>query len=249
MKDLKKIIIIVSILLFVLSSCGEKWEVVFNGTEKNTKKLALGLEWFDVYPKVVSTGDAASFQLLTPESKMHLTKSVIAVLLPMLNDSCKVESGISNYFLPRVLTIHNPLHENVLLYESLERTPGVFHISCSETGEFRKEGSRARYTVWYYSSVSSEESIREEFLKRESDFGVSLSSDFIYKNMSPLIESSLKDLLPSVSSARRLIIFEPFSFHVLDDEKVSAGIQFMVLLILFLLSGTVLGYWWGKRNV
>jgi hypothetical protein len=249
MKDLKKLIIIVSLIVLALSSCGERLEIVFDGKEKTSKKLVLALEWFDVYPQLVSSGDGSSFQLLIKERKIHLAKNVIAILLSILKDSCQTKSFLSNYFLPRPLGAYNPLLENTVLYEAFERTPGVFHVSCLEKSYPDNESNSTTYIVWYNSKINSESSLKEEFRKKESELGLSLSSDFIYKDIYFFIHSSIQDLLPSVTHSRNLIIFEPFSFHVLDEEKVSAGIQFMTLLILFLLSGTVLGYWWGKRNV
>jgi hypothetical protein len=49
------------------------------------------------------------------------------------------------------------------------------------------------------------------------------------------------------SKISKNIIFEPFSFHIIEDERSIVGIQIITILLLFFVSGLIIGFWWAKR--
>lgn len=228
---------------FLLSACNDPWEIVYQGNETSAIKISEVLSVYGVRHKR-ETG--AEYSIYVPHKEVLLHSQLIHTLLSISKDTCVESSDLKNLFVPKRIDQVEVVFSKVRNIRShVMPQKGIFNISCQDHGV---TGSPMLTPIVWFDSASIEE-VRVQVLLEEAMkvYDRSQEIKFILKDIKKLVglENHINDL--SKNKLSSLVVFEPFSFHILNSEKVSAGIQLMSMLLLFLSSGFILGYWFGKR--
>lgn len=232
-------------LFIFLSSCNRSSEIeIYRGASSTAKKIIVV---FGTKRLPVRIGPLVDLNIsLLGESQ--LAENYSSILLEMhpylIGGDRKEEIGFKQYFIPQnyekeqVLDNNSPLdsllgelEDNQFILKvdnSLDRNGvKVLKIDYVDSPEVKLEVSKLIEKLFEKYKVTSQE---------------------ISINLIAVTFSSLPSKFHGAALA--FSVLEPFSFHVLDSEKTLAGIQLLLLLLLFLLSGFILGIWWrefGKR--
>jgi hypothetical protein len=227
------------ILLLFLCSCNRSSNfLIFKGNTKNSSKVFTALQACKLPAKINYTSE--DIGVISGDSHYEDSYSIILGLIkPYIgagDSPSKVE--IRDYFIPKK---ENPKSKLVVdgfpdkAIEELIDSPFVLDV--------RRQVDSVSGKKVYVLSYIDVPVVKSEI-------------DTLLRNLDPVLsgfeiklnEVNVSMLLKSQNiGLSTLTILEPFSFHVLKSEKTLAGVQFLMLLMLFLLSGFILGLWWKGR--
>jgi hypothetical protein len=244
MPNLRKYLTTVFLLLTVFA-CSNSWVSVYEGSHHIAAKIKIALDNSHIPVKIESSGNAIAVKV--PGRNLQQSQALIDSLLIILHDTCKKGNILEEYFVPFIPDLTKKSTRELVRssWYALSRHEDIFHVSCDTVHS--QSHFPARMVIWY-DSLSSQKDHVEELVKQElSSIGVSGAIQHDVRDIRSLIHSEVLQSADS-SSEYRLIVLEPFSFRVPDHDKVSAGVQIMIVFFLFLSSGGVLGYWFAKRG-
>ncbi|HMO17048.1 MAG TPA: hypothetical protein PKA63_00310 [Oligoflexia bacterium] len=235
--------IFITLLIIFILGCSGSRKKVYEGSEDDTKKIQILLDISGVSAesRIESGG---RFSLFVSSSYYEEVSSALAQLDLILSMGCQADKGVRDYFLPNlgagIKFKDNALADSYI--DVLKKVPGIISVSClgleSTSGE-----ENVKFTVWYLNSWVPLEEIQDTINNMNNIFEIKSPGQFVFREI-PWKSARVKQLS---DSSVKLIVFEPFSFRVLDREKSIASFQFLIMLSLFLISGFALGFWWGKR--
>lgn len=208
-------------ILFLICSCGNKYETVYRGTSSTVLKLQSILSLYKIPSKVLVVDNETTIMV----SNFNKTKAdnIVLALEEYLNQSSKFD--IKSVFIPK----KNEIEGN--LVRQLGDIKFVLSVSNNDLGK--------GFIVVLPDHEQAKDLVIAEvnkYLKEFPEFKVS----YRYIQVPNTLDSDFKE------SRLGLTLLEPFSFHVPEQEKSLAGVQLMSILILFLFSGFVLGMSWGR---
>ncbi len=240
MKIIKRIV-----LLFILCSyftaCNNSDVIVYEGAAHKGLRLDALLSSSGVLSRTVVHSDTAV--ITVPEQHLERTYFIFRNVLPIIDSGCDKDTSLSDFFIPRKSSVGIP-DKDVLseVRKIVTSHDAIFHVSCSQ------ELHQMEDIVWFDSQDRTIDTVHSIIEKILADRHFSAHYRYQLKDVRSYI---FGDGVQANNRKSRfdfhLIVFEPFSFHVLDREKVSVGIQLVTILMLFLFSGFIIGYWWARR--
>jgi len=240
-RSIFKLTLTTLLIINLLISCSNSWQSVFEGSPKEVEKIRNLLVEAGVSNRIQESAGKLAIYIPTKDYKRVSTS--LRQLRAILVVACRTENVFQEYFLPvsGVKVTQGTVFSKFLA--SIEARSEVFSVSCADRLE--SDGMpRQKITVWYASSGEMDLAQLESNVYNNAEaLGLDLRDQVDFKEI-PWSVGGKDEVLDSKPG---MIVFEPFSFRVLESEKSVAGIQFLVMLVLFLISGFTLGYWWGKR--
>ncbi len=209
------------IFLFLICSCGNKFETIYTGNSNSVLKLQSILSLYKIPSKVFVDNNEIKVQV----SNFNKAKADNIVLAISEYLNIHSEFDIKSVFIPK----NNEIESN--LEKLLGEIKYVLSVSNNDLGK--------SFIVALPDHEQAKELVVAEvnkYLKETPEFKVS----YRYIQVPNTLELDMRE------SRLGLTLLEPFSFHVPEQEKSLAGIQLMSILILFLFSGFVLGLCWGR---
>lgn len=248
---------LVFLLFFLCASCHLEHKVIYEGPTVTTQKLFNAFKEEGIIVGIDTDTTSKKSSISAKVNSLARANKLLSVLKPIIDSTCDTGAqSISRYFIPRKITtdkqsadVSEFSSKLSILIHAIEALPHVIHVSCDYVDD-AKDGN-INLKVW--SSSQSDLDVLAESLKEiERALGYDFNAKYSHVNLKEVLlgtdeNTSPNTLTRSIESDGSLILFEPFRFHVLEREKVSAGFQFIIMLTLFLISGFTIGFWWAKR--
>jgi hypothetical protein len=226
--------IIYALIPFLIACGPQKVTVCENTSDKCIKykeifdSIGLDSEIKELNSKIIL--------LVLDENKDNASK-----IISYLNKLKETISGSENSSLKNIFIPQKKLFLKNTILNSLQNLDGIFSIECREVLE---DLYKERCNVIYLSSILSELRIKEYIESENLPKQVKITLFDVDKDIQKLLSDKNNLLI----TQDRLIELSPFTFHVPFVEKEVAGVQLILVLGLFLLSGFILGFWVANRN-
>lgn len=221
-------------IFFLCFSCAEKGNVVCSGDKKRCEKYNEALTSIGLNPRVVETGSVTSLWVSSLERDDAL--SAINLLSPHYAQADLLnETGLTEKFVP---LLKNNLTNSKEALRKLSSMPGVFSVQCDKVfGDYEAEAMVCK--ISFLSKIISQDQLEAKVKL----YAIEDKLSVLYLDLSKILSEFkyASNNQPKISS--EMIRLTPFSFHVPYAEKSIAGIQLILVLIIFLFSGFILGLW------
>ena len=209
----------------------------YRGREEIVAKLVVLCEIYTLPVEVIRTSDG-TFILQGPKDKMVTFNKILLAIGPYMAgyESNSSKFAIKDFFMPKK-SITSSIEQADSIFNRIDNSRYVLHAERIASLEI---GNKDSIKLFY---------VANPFIESQIEL---LLTEIKKNNLNQVIVKSAVDLDPeisrvAVSSESSLSVFEPFSFQVLNSERNLAGMQFLLLLLLFLLSGFILGLWWRRK--
>lgn len=232
--------------LCVISSCAESWVNIYTGSKEEAYKLHRILSEYEYTSRVLNFSSGTKAEVHVPQKDIDEVTLAVDKFISAIESNCgNNENTLDKYFIPRRINPEKIESTNIESFvNTVKSVDGVFNVQCPN-GDALDSGDFA-FVVWFNSNSYHKDTIKYEIESNLNLSGIKIEDLKInYRDVSELFTKN--KLSKSFRNKINLVVFEPFSFHVLDSEKVSAGLQIIVILGLFLMCGFVLGYWWSSQ--
>lgn len=217
--------------------------MIFKGNIRSSSKVFTALQACKLPAKI--SYKTENIAIISGDSQYEDSYAIfLGLIKPYVSaEEAQFKVEIKDYFIPKKENIKSKLAVDGFpntAVEELINSPFILDVKQHVDGISGKKVFVLSYVD--LPAVKSEVEILIRNLGTQYDF---LSSGVEMKFNGVNVSVLLKDQNVVLST---LTMLEPFSFHVLKSEKTLAGVQFLMLLMLFLLSGFILGLWWKGRD-
>lgn len=209
-------------------SCVRQVDVVCTPFQNYAHTYAAVLNTIGVEARIREGGK--QYCIFVPAREHPYAQNVISNLSRYADEGLTTHNSVLSTFVPVLRS-----HQDELLFsiKPLSNLTGVLKVSCKE--------KQTVCEIWYYAGVISEQLLRTHIPK-------TLNIEIIFHNVQPFLENYIQQQSRNLSEHKDVVVLEPFTFHVPTMEKDIAGLQLILVLGVFLLSGFVIGFWFGTKE-
>ena len=227
------------IISLLLVSCSSGEVSVCKKGGLRCEKISEILSFVGVESRIEKSGGISTLKVFQ-ENQSFALSLVNRIENENIPNSGELSSDIKKMFLPRE-------NFNRLLSKEEEREifgkRGVFEVNCDEKDkDFSKQGRFCR--IWFFSPLLSKE-VLTSFIENK---GFNNKATYLFYDLHEILGDFKIPEGSEIKVNGRMIVLEPFSFHVPYVEKDVAGVQLILVLGLFLISGFILGFWVSMKS-
>lgn len=230
------------LILLLLSTCANKEYIEFyRGERQNAAKIALLCELYNLPVELAKSSDGIAVLKGSKDIFLKYDKILLAAEPYLLKYGSRTQAiELREYFIPK--------KQNTIATENVTPIPrfiqekignSIYVLGAEISNDLSNEERKSVKLVYVdHPLIHNKVNLLISELQK-----IDSNQQFIKSpiNIDLAFNSETEPLASS------LTVLEPFSFRVLNSERNLAGMQFLLLLLLFLLSGFILGLWWRKK--
>lgn len=230
-----KLVILCIFALFTLS-CSKGEINICENRQDRCQKVGKLLSIIGVQSRLENQGSESSIYINKADKPLY--DKLEQYLNPYLQKEKIISDKITNLLVP---VLKSNEEQGIT---KLELQPGVLSVECFDVNNSIIKTVNKSCNIYYISKLIS----KDDLISIARDYFQNDDHVFEYKDLIQEVENLNFDESSSIKSDSKLIELEPFSFHVPYVEKDIAGMQLILVLIVFLFAGLILGYWSGSKG-